>query len=88
MDQIDVMYDEHETTATRFVGFVGQCSRFDLAITTTQHFYGKRLVICLQTERSAILSADESEDPAYLADAFRVSLEEAKEMGEFLSANL
>ena len=88
MDQIDVMYDEHETTDTRFVGFVGQCSRFDLAITTTRHFYGKRLVICLQTGRSAILSAEESEDPAYLADAFRISPEEAGEMSEFLSANL
>ena len=88
MDQIDVMYDESETTTTRFVGFVGDVSRFDLAITTTAHFYGKRLVVCLQTGRSAILSAEESEDPSYLADAFRVSPEEATEMSQFLSANL
>lgn len=88
MDQIDVMYDESETTTTRYVGFVGQCSRFDLAITTTAHFYGKRLVVCLQTGRSAILSAEESEDPSYLADTFRISADEAEEMGEFLSANL
>lgn len=88
MDEFHLMYDETEETSTRFVGFVGQKSRFDLAITATSHFFGKTLVYCLQSGRSAILTADESEDTAYIAEAFRVSEEEAEELSIFLSSNL
>ena len=55
------MYDDSEDTQTRFVGFVGD-HRWDLAITKTQHFYGKSLVVCLQTNRVGILGNDDLED--------------------------
>lgn len=88
MSDHDLMYDETEDTFTRFVGYVGAKTRFDLAITTTNHFFGKKLVYCLQTGRSAILTAEEAEDTEYLCTAFNLPVEEAEELTHFLSANL
>lgn len=88
MNEFDLMYDETEETSTRFVGFVGAQARFDLAITTTNHFFGKKLVYCLQSGRSVIMTANEAEDVAYICQAFRVSDEEGEELAAFLAANV
>ncbi len=88
MTTTDLMYDETEVTTTRFVGFIGEYGRFDLAIVTTNRFFGKRLVISLQSGRSAILTADEAEDADYIAMAFQVSEQEASELATFLTNNL
>jgi hypothetical protein len=88
MDEIDIMYDESEHTTTRFIGFVGMRTRFDVAITATHHFFGKRLVSCLQTGRAAILSAEEAENADYIAGAFSLPADEAEELSVFLAANL
>ncbi|MFC4766778.1 DUF3055 domain-containing protein [Effusibacillus consociatus] len=84
-----VMYDEIEKTETRYVGFVGEHARFDLMLTTTAHFYGKKVVTCLQTNRTAILNQKDAANLMYLAEAFALkSEEEAEELSEFLLANL
>lgn len=88
MNEFDLMYDETEETSTRFVGFIGMHSRFDLAITTTQHFFGKKLVYCLQSGRSSILTAQECEDTAYICQAFHVSEDEGVELAAFLAENV
>ncbi len=88
MTTTDLMYDETEVTTTRFVGFIGEYGRFDLAIVTTNRFFGKRLVISIQSGRSAILTADEAEDADYIAMAFQVSEQEASELATFLTNNL
>lgn len=85
---IDIMYDEVENLTARYVGFVGQHSRFDLAILTTDHFFGKKIVHDLQSGRAIILSAEEAEQVEYLQSAFQVSEEEAKELALFLTTNL
>ncbi|QSO53898.1 DUF3055 domain-containing protein [Alicyclobacillus curvatus] len=84
-----ILYDDTEHTSTRYVGYAGEHSRFDLAITTTAHFYGKTLVTLIQTGRTAILSQDEAADVGYLMHAFNVTKdEEATELSEFLTSNL
>ena len=88
MTNSDIMYDETEATVTRFVGFIGEYGRFDLAIVTTNHFFGKRLVISIQSGRSAILTAEEAENEEYIALAFQVSEREAAELATFLTNNL
>ncbi len=88
MTVTDIMYDETEVTATRFVGFTGEYGRFDLAIVTTNHFFGKRFVISIQSGRSAILTAEEAEDADYIASAFQVSEQDAAELATFLASNL
>ncbi len=84
-----ILYDDTENTSTRYVGYAGNQSRFDVAITTTAHFYGKKLVTVIQTGRTAILNDDEAADVAYLMHAFQISREdEAEELSEFLTSNL
>ena len=54
------LYDEVEDTQTRYVSFVDDTARFDLALITTERFYGKTLVLNLQSNRYAIIGQDDS----------------------------
>lgn len=85
MSETFFLYDETENTKTRYVSFVGESNRFDLAIVTTDRFYGKRIVISLQSGRSAIIGPDDLEEEHYIAHAFDMNLEEARELIEFLN---
>jgi hypothetical protein len=83
------MYDETEKTETRYVGFVGDHARFDLMIVTTVHFYGKKVVTCLQTNRTAIINEKDAANSAYLKEAFGLETDEAAvELSEFLLSNV
>lgn len=89
MDQSFVLYDEIESTSTRFVGYAGNHARFDLAITTTSHFYGKKLVCDIQSGRTAIMNDADAANIPYVMHAFQIQDEnEAREFSEFLLANL
>jgi len=84
------MYDELEETSTRFVGVVGD-ERWDLAITRTNHFYGKSLVTLLTNNRTGIIGHDDLEEDKLhiLAQTFNLkSEEETAELAEFLRGNL
>ncbi len=81
----DIFYDETEQTRTRYIGFFGENKRFDLAIVQTDRFYGKMLVIDIQSGRSAIIGPDDLEEEGYLAYAFNLNEEEEKELHNFLS---
>ena len=84
-----ILYDETETTSTRFVGFATNNVRYDLAIVTTAHFYGKKLVVSIQSGRSAILNDEDAQNIVHLMDAYGISDEtEAEELSEFLLSNL
>lgn len=78
------MYDETEDTKTRFVGFISERRRYDLAITMSTRFYGKLLVHDLQTGRAAIIGSDDLKEEGYLESAFQLSPEEAEELHSFL----
>lgn len=78
------LYDETEDTQTRYVSFVGESNRFDLAIVSTDRFYGKKLVLDIQSNRFAVIGADDLDEPGYLEHAYKVSEEEAKELKDFL----
>ncbi|MFS0553504.1 DUF3055 domain-containing protein [Brevibacillus sp. 179-C9.3 HS] len=80
------LYDEAEDTRTRFVSFTGEATRFDLAITTTNRFYGKAIVINIQNGRSAIIGHDDLEEEGYLEFAFNLNEREAEELKTFLEA--
>ncbi|ATF15357.1 DUF3055 domain-containing protein [Brevibacillus sp. HB1.2] len=80
------LYDEAEDTRTRFVSFTGEATRFDLAITTTNRFYGKAIVINIQNGRSAIIGHDDLEEEGYLEFAFNLNESEAEELKSFLEA--
>jgi len=82
----DFLLDINEQTSTRYVTFITpNLNRFDLAILTTDRFYGKKIVIDLQTGRSGILGPDDLEEEGVLESVFRISEEQAGELAEFLS---
>jgi hypothetical protein len=89
VDDGAILYDEMESTSTRFVGYVGEHNRYDLAITTTNHFFGKSLVTAIQSGRTAILGSDDAADIPYLMQAFAIeNEEEARELSDLLLHNL
>ncbi|MGD8192079.1 DUF3055 domain-containing protein [Brevibacillus ginsengisoli] len=87
-DDVFYLYDESEETKTRFVSFIGNTTRFDLAITTTSRFYGKQLVVNIQNGRSAIIGADDLGEEGYIEFAFQLSPEEAEELISFLQKTM
>lgn len=85
LPEYDFMSDKTEDTSTRFATFITpSLKRFDLAITSTNHFYGKKLVTDLQSGKTAIIGADDLEEADYLEYTFKLSEEEAKELAQFL----
>ena len=81
----EFLYDETEQTSTRFVSFIGKSEqRFDLAITTTDRFYGKKLITDIQTGRTAIIGPDDVDEPGYLEYVYNLAPEEADDLRTFL----
>ncbi|WP_240421414.1 DUF3055 domain-containing protein [Paenibacillus periandrae] len=87
MAEFDLLYDSQEDTRTRFVCFVGDNSmhRFDLAITSTNRFYGKKLITDLQSGRTAVIGPDDLDEEGYLEHVYKLTEEEAAELTNFLS---
>ena len=78
------LYDENETTDIRFISFMGEAQRFDLAIVQTNRYYGKKLVLDMQSSRYGIVGQDDLEEEGYLEHAFRLDEEDAEELRDFL----
>ncbi|MBS8265975.1 DUF3055 domain-containing protein [Mesobacillus boroniphilus] len=78
------LYDEAEETKTRYVSFVGDNQRFDLAILQTSRYYGKSIVMDIQGSRFAILGQDDLDEEGYLEFAYNLSEEDAEELRSFL----
>ncbi|RFU67216.1 DUF3055 domain-containing protein [Bacillus sp. V59.32b] len=84
MEERFFLYNDLIDSKTRFVSFMGEQSRFDLAITTTDRFYGKKLVLDMQSNRFAIIGPDDLDEEGYLEHAFQISENEATELRNFL----
>ena len=78
------LYNETEQTKTRFVSFMGENQRFDIAITSTSRYYGKHIVLDMQANRLAIIGKDDLEEPGYLEHAFNLNELDAEELRQFL----
>ena len=78
------LYDDQEDTSTRFVSFMGEEQRYDLAIMQSTRFYGKLIVMDMQYSRFAIIGSDDLDEPGYLEHAFNLSEKEAQELREYL----
>ncbi|MEQ6377126.1 DUF3055 domain-containing protein [Bacillaceae bacterium S4-13-56] len=78
------LYDENNSVDSRFVSFVGEYNRFDLAIITTDRYFGKKIVLDIQGNRFAIIGQDDVEEPGYLEHAYNLSEVEADELRDFL----
>ena len=83
---MDILYEEIETSNIKYLSFIGDKSfhRFDLAIIITARFYGKILVIDLQSNKNAIIGKDDLEEEGYLEHAFNLSDVAATDLTEYL----
>ncbi len=83
--EFDFLSDSTEQTTTRYVTFIGESMhRFDLAITTTNRFYGKHLVTDMQNGITAIIGPDDLEEEGYLEHFFRLDEQAGAELRSFL----
>lgn len=78
------LYDDVAPTKTRFVSFMGENQRFDLAIIQSDRYYGKQLVLDIQGNRFAIIGHDDLDEEGYLEHAFNLSEEDAEDLRSFL----
>ncbi|KGR91657.1 hypothetical protein CD30_04945 [Ureibacillus massiliensis 4400831 = CIP 108448 = CCUG 49529] len=79
------LYDDIEDTKTRFVSFTGNKLRYDLAIVQSSRFFGKVLVLDMQSNRFAIIGPDDVEEPGYLEHVYNKTEEEAIDLREYLT---
>lgn len=84
MEERFYLYDDKEQTNTRFLSFVGESQRFDLAIISSERFFGKQLVLDMQSNAFAILGPDDLKEEGYLEHAYRLTSEQAEELKDFL----
>ncbi|MFV8826596.1 DUF3055 domain-containing protein [Alkalihalobacterium sp. APHAB7] len=78
------LYDDEEATKTRYVSFMGENQRFDLAIVKTTRHYGKQLILDMQSNRFAIIGQDDLDEPGYLEYVYKLNDEDAEELRSFL----
>lgn len=83
------LYDETERPKVDFVGYATENERFDLAIIHTNHFFGKPLVVCLQSGKSTLLDLQDLHFVDYLKTTFSFKSDvDATEVAEFLKTRL
>ncbi|CAM3780215.1 DUF3055 domain-containing protein [Mesobacillus zeae] len=82
------LYDDRVDTKTRFVSFMGDQQRFDLAIIQSDRYYGKQIVLDIQGSRFAIIGTDDLDEEGYLEHAFKLSEEDAEDLRSFLRESL
>lgn len=84
MNLFEKLYDEIEDVKVRFVGFTTDQARYDFGIVFTNLFFGKPLVVCMQTGRSTLLDPKDLEDKAYLQKVFKMdTYHQAEDLSEF-----
>ncbi|MFC5701198.1 DUF3055 domain-containing protein [Cohnella faecalis] len=85
LKDFDFLSDSTEQTSTRYVTFITPgMHRFDLAILTTNRFYGKKLVVDMQSGRSGVLGPDDLEEEGVLESIYKIDEEAASELAQFL----
>jgi hypothetical protein len=84
MEGFDNLYDVTESAKVRFFGFASEQTRHDFGIVFTHRFYGKPLVVCMQTGQSTLLSSEDACNPQYLQKIFRLDCpREAEALAHF-----
>lgn len=83
------LYDESEKTKVRFIGFTTDDVRYDFGIIYTNMFFGKPLVVCMQTGCSTLLDTNDIQDYDHLKKIFRLkSDKEAIDLAAFFEESL
>lgn len=85
----DRLYDVTETTRVTFAGYATETARYDFAVVYTDSFFGKPLVVCMQTGKSALLCESDLENLDYLQQSYAIdTATEAEELSHFLKQRI
>lgn len=83
------LYDVTEQTQVHFVGFVSENNRYDFSIVYTEQFFGKPLIICMQTGRSSLLCYNDLTNHDHLQKVFNIKdRRQAEELSIFLQQRI
>lgn len=89
MNLFERLYDEQENVKVQFIGFTTESARYDFGIVYTNMFFGKPLVICMQTGRSTLMCSEEAEMVDHVMKAFQIKCEEeARDLSLFFQQKL
>lgn len=89
MRLFEKLYDEHEKVQVRFTGFTTEDTRYDFGVIYTNMFFGKPLIVCMQTGRSALLDPADLDNIEYLQKAFHIKeTKQAADLAEFFQSEL
>jgi len=85
MSEMITLFEDEETSKIKYISFIGESNyRFDLAIIQTDRFFGKKLIINIQSGRTGIVGPDDLEEPGFLEGTYRLKEEEAQELYQYL----
>lgn len=78
------LYDEVEQSQVRYIGFTSETNRYDFGIVYTNMFFGKTLVVDMQTGRSALLCENDVDNVEYLQKLYNIDdYQEAEGLADF-----
>lgn len=80
---IEFLYDDTEHSQTRFISFFTDHSRYDLALINSDRFYGKTVVLDLQSQHFALFGSDNL-NLDYIQQYFKGDDDYAQDLLEFL----
>jgi hypothetical protein len=80
-----VYNESYEESRSRFVTLVTDHSQYDLVINYTSHFYGKALILLLQSNRFCIFDIHEVRDAVTVGNRLGIhNLEDAAIVSDYL----
>lgn len=83
------LYDVMENVTVQFIGMTTDKSRYDFGIMYSNLFFGKPLIICMQTGQSFLMSAEDAEDVDYLQRKLKITdRNELKKLSQFFRGTL
>lgn len=89
MNLFEELYMKQENVNVRFIGFTSDDVRYDYGIIFTNMFFGKPLVVCMQTGRSSLLSSEDANNPEHLKSVFNLkTIEQAEDLAFFFNKHL
>ncbi|WP_100404661.1 DUF3055 domain-containing protein [Bacillus solitudinis] len=81
----DYLYQTTEDTKVHHVGFVTNDFRYDLALIYTNQFFGKTMILCIQSGTSALFDHSDLDDIDMVQSVFKLRTpQEAAEIANFL----
>jgi len=82
---MDILYDEKETASIRYFGLVSESNRrYDFALVYSGHFYGKVLIIDIQTGKTVIIGQDDLGETE-LKDTLNIAEDDFEEINDFIN---